>query len=263
MKRITLLHIFIVAFAAQAMAFTPFGHKTIASIASNNLTEKAKTEVNSILGTNMVDEAEWLNYLRKDSTMRHTKSWHIFTLNRRAKSTTTDENDGTVQLEKAIALLRDRKNQSDSLVKSSLRTIIHLVGDMHCISHIRIESVAATKGFKFKIHNTLTGDRYEEWSSTWQGHWQKAYLNRNVVLSPSYYGDDVEIFLGSKKAEYSTGTPRFWVENVGEDVVSCLGEIRPNSTIPLGLKESLEDVHNRCLAKAGYRLAALLNDIFK
>jgi hypothetical protein len=24
-----------------------------------------------------------------------------------------------------------------------------------------------------------------------------------------------------------------------------------------------EDIHNKCMAKAGYRLAALLNDIFK
>ena len=263
MKKITLLYIFMVAFAAQAMAFTTFGHQTIASIATKHLTEKAQTDVKAILGTDMVQECVWLNTLRTKPELAYTKDWHIFTLDRAGRSTTTAENDGIVQLEKAIAVLRDRANKSDSLVKASLKTVIHLVGDMHCISHIRIDGVEASKGFKFKLHNTLVGKSYKEWDTSWEAMWQRGFSERNVILSPSYYGADVEIFLGSKKTEYEKGTPRFWVENVGQDVVFGLGVFSPNALISAEDKERMEDIHNRCMAKAGYRLAALLNDIFK
>ena len=263
MKKIALLYIFMVAFADEALAFTTFGHQAIASIASNNLTDKAKAEVKAILKTDMVKEAVWLNTLRKNEALAYTKEWHIFTLDKAGKSTTTYENDGTVQIEKAIAVLRNRANESDSLVQASLKTIIHLVGDMHCISHVRIDGVEASKGFKFKTHNTLEGKRAKEYNISWHALWQKAFLDRNIILSPEYYGADVEIYAGKKKAEYEKGTPRFWIANVGEDVVRCMEIIAPNSMVTVGIKESMETIHNRCLAKAGYRLAALLNDIFK
>lgn len=263
MKKITLLYLFMVAFAAEAMAFTTFGHQAIASIASKNLTEKAQNEVKAILKTDMVKEAVWLNTLRKNEALAHTKEWHIFTLDKTGNSTTTYENDGVVQIEKAVAVLRNRANEKDSLVQASLKTIIHLVGDMHCISHIRIDGMEESKGFKFKIHNTMTGKGYKEWNATWHALWQKSFLDRNIILSPQYYGDDMEICLRSKKAAYEKGDPRFWVKNVGEDIPRCLQLIYPGAMVTSGEKESMETIHNRCVAKAGYRLAALLNDIFK
>ena len=73
----------------------------------------------------------------------------------------------------------------------------------------------------------------------------------------------MEIFLGEKKAEYEKGSPRFWAENVGEDVVRCLEVFYPDAPVKIEMINRYEDVHNKCMAKAGYRLAALLNDIFK
>ena len=262
MKKI-ILYIIMVALATQAMAFTTFGHQTIAALANKHLNEKTKSEVQTILGSDIVKECVWLNTLRTKPETAYTKDWHIFTLDRRGKSTTTAENDGTVQLEKAIAVLRDRASQPDSLVKASLKSVIHLVADMHCISHVHIEGVEVSKGFKFKLHNTLSDKAYKEWTTSWGAMWQKGFTERNVILSPEYYAADVEIFIGSKKAEYEKGTPRFWVENVGKDVVFGLGVFTPNAAISVENKERMEDIHNRCMAKAGYRLAALLNDIFK
>ena len=262
MKKIT-LYIFMVAFATQAMAFTTFGHKTIASLANKHLAEKTQSEINAILGTDIVSECVWLNTLRDKPETAYTKDWHTFILDRTGKSTTTAETDGTVQLEKAIAVLRDRANQPDSLVKASLKSVVHLVADMHCIWHVQIDGIEVSKGFKFKLNNTLTGKGYKEWSTSWSAMWQRGFSERNAILSPEYYAADVEIFLGAKKAEYETGTPRFWVENVGQDVVFGLGIFTPNASISAEDKERMEDIHNRCMAKAGYRLAARLNDIFK
>ena len=51
--------------------------------------------------------------------------------------------------------------------------------------------------------------------------------------------------------------------NVGEDVIRALKDISNGETVPTNVIQSYEFLHTKCMVKAGYRLAALLNDIFK
>ena len=268
MKKITIIALALVFVANEAMAFNSFGHQTIAALADKYLTDKAKSEVKAILNTDMVKASTWLNTLRKKPEYEATKEWHFTTIDVNGKSTTTDENDGIVQLEKAVAVLRDRANQSDSLVQASLRAVIHLVGDLHCISHIRIDGNEATKGFAYKTWNELTieGKGWycsKTYNSSWYKLWESKFASRYTIFTPQYYGDDIDIFANEKKSEYEKGTPRFWVENVGEDVARALETFKPGEVVPAQMNERQENVHTRCMAKAAYRLAALLNDIFK
>ena len=264
MKKIIFVMLALVLMANEAMAFVAFGHETIAALADKHMTDKAKGEVKAILGTEMYKVCSWLNTLRKKgSNMEYSKDWHFFNLDGNGKCVTTNENDGVVQLEKAIAVLRDRANQSDSLVQASLKSIIHLVGDMHCLSHVRIDGIEETKGFRFYHWNELEGKARKDWNSQWYSHWEKGYLGRYHIFSPQYYGDDIDIYANGKKAEYEKGTPRFWVENMGEDVVRTLEVYKVEEIIPTQTIQTYEFLHTKCMAKASYRLAALLNDIFK
>ena len=268
MKKIVILTSALILMAGQAMAFTGFGHQAIAALADKYLTDNAKKEVKAILKSDMVKQSTWLNSLRKADKMPHSKDWHFFTLDTNGKSTTTAENDGIVQLEKAIDVLNNRANHTDSLVNASLKTVIHLVGDLHCISHIHIDGNEASKGFTYKTWNELTAEGKgfycsKTYNSSWYKLWESRFAGRYAFFTPQYYGDDIDIFANEKKAEYEKGTPRFWVENVGEDVVRALETFQPGAVVPAQMNERQEYVHNRCMAKAAYRLAALLNGIFK
>ena len=268
MKKIVIIAFALLCVVGRADAFVTFGHQTIAALADKYMTDKAKAEVKTILRSDMVKASTWLNTLRKRPEYAATKDWHFTTLDANGKSTTMAENDGVVQLEKAVAVLHNRANESDSLVQASLRTVIHLVGDLHCLSHIRIEGVEATKGFTYNTWNELTAKgkgfySSKTYKSSWYKLWESNFANRYTVFTPQYYADDIEVFANNKKAEYEKGTPRFWVENVGEDVVRALEIYQPDAVVPTQINHRQEDVHTRCMAKAGYRLAALLNDIFK
>lgn len=263
MKKI-IIAVFTLLFAVNsAQAYNAFAHQTIAALAERYLTDKAKQEVTSILKTDMLKASTWLNTLRKNPEMAHTKDWHYTTLNADGKSVTVDENDGVVQLEKAIGVLRNRANESDSLVQASLRTVIHLVADLHCLSHIRIEGIEETKGFTYVTWNELPGKRSKNGKGSWYKLWESHFSNRYTIFTPQFYADDIDIFANEKKAEYEKGTPRFWVENGGEDVVRALTHFNSGEPVPAQVTNSHEYNHTRCMAKAGYRLAALLNDIFK
>ena len=249
----------------KAYGFKAFGHSTIAAIAENHLTEKAKGDVRAILEADITKHAMWLYSLRNKPQLAHIQEWQYATLNAEGKSVTTYDNDAVVALERAVDVLRNRKNESDSLVKASLRTVIQLVGDIHNISNIRIEGNEATKGFDFTLYavtkGSSAGEKMTKRKSSWRALWHN-YTNRHDVFSPQYYAADIELSYANKKAEYEKGTPRFWAENVGEDVVRCLEVISPNVLVKTEIEHRYENINDKCMAKAGYRLAALLNEIF-
>lgn len=257
MKKIIAVLFALAMVSSEAYAFKALGHQTIAALAQRNLTEQAKGEVQAILKSDMSKNAMWLFSLRSRTDLAYVQEWQFTTLNAEGKSVTTDATDGIVALENAVKVLRNRKNESDSLVLASLRTVIQVVGDIHMPSNIRIEGNEATKGFKFTLVSRKTRKEM-----AWRNMWHN-YANRHDVFSPEYYATDVEIFAGDKKAEYEKGTPRFWAENTGEDVVRCLKVVSPGVEVSMSDYNNFEYLYDKCMAKAGFRLAALLNDIFK
>ena len=263
MKRIIIAAVAIAMLATKAFAFAPFGHQTIAALADKYLTESAKNEVKAILKSDIVKYSVWLNSLRGKEATAYTKEWHFFVLDANGKSTTTYENDGVVQLEKAIELLRNRANHSEEEVNQALKIVIHLVADIHCLSHIHIEGIEATKDFEFDNWNEGQGKDSKIWKSKWYNVWERTYINRYTFFTPQYYANDIDIYARDLRAEYEKGTPRFWAENSGEDVVRALKHFNTGAPVPTRVIQLHEFNHTKCMAKAGYRLAALLNDIFK
>ena len=257
MKKIIAVLFALAMVTSEAYAFKSLGHQTIAALAQRHLTEQAKGEVQAILKSDMYKHSMWLFTLRSRTDLAYVQEWQFTTLNAEGKSVTTDATDGMVALENAVKVLRNRKNESDSLVLASLRTVIQVVGDIHTPSNIRIEGNEATKGFKFTLVS-----RKKKSEVSWRNMWHN-YASRHDVFSADYYATDVEIFAGDRKAEYEKGTPRFWAENVGEDVVRCLEVVYPGAEVSMTDYNNYEYLYDKCIAKAGFRLAALLNDIFK
>ena len=254
----------LVMVANQALAFNEYGHKSAMILTNKYLTEKAKNEIKSALGgSTMVKEAVWLNTLRKSEATAYTKSWHFFRLDENGKSTTKDENDGVVVVERSIEVLRNRAKHTPAEVKDALRTVIHLVVDMHTLSHIRIDGIHETNGFDFFHWNEGEGKASREWKAKWYTLWNNAYFGRYSVFPLDYHAEDIDIHCHEKRAEYEKGTPRFWAENVGEDVVRAVKDFPMGQSVPTNIIQRYEEVHVKCMAKASYRLAALLNDIFK
>ena len=109
----------------------------------------------------------------------------------------------------------------------------------------------------------LDGKGRKEWNQKWYNLWESNFTNRYTIFTPQYYAEDIDIYARDKKAEYSKGEPRFWVENGGEDVVRALKLLNTGAVVPTQVVLTHEFNHTKCMAKAAYRLAALLNDIFK
>ena len=250
--------------APSAQAWNAKSSSSIAELAILHLTPEAKSQAEAILGGPITKNVSWLNVIRKKGMAQHTTNWHGVTVARNLRSMTSDENDAVVQIERATAVLRDRANQSDSLVKASLRTLIHLVSDMHDISNIHIEGVPASlQNFTFKLSNGKSGKAHKlsdySWKRLWSGYW----IGRHSGFSPALYGEELDICYGKYKEALSKGNPRVWATDMARQSIVLYRWARQDAELSWEGLNRLEPVQDICLARAGFRLAALLNDIFK
>ena len=92
MRRYIVLALCLLAIGT-ASAWNKFAQQCIATLAEQNLTEKAKIETTKILGGDLASNSWWLQTLAKQEETKHTASWHFISVDAELKSTTTSEKE--------------------------------------------------------------------------------------------------------------------------------------------------------------------------
>ena len=140
------------------------GHETIAKIAERNLTKRAKKRIEKYLGGHsIVYYAKWMDEYRKTPEYAYTDGWHTAPVDARLHY--SDEllnpkrGNAIYGLESAIRILENYREQSDSTVAVNLKYVIHLVGDMHCPTHVKYPVI---KGFNTAMQFLIISPNQEE-----------------------------------------------------------------------------------------------------
>ncbi len=238
-----------------ALALGPNGHRIVAKIAEENLEASAKKAIMQITnGEPLAKLATWPDEIRSDKSWDYAKPWHYISIddgesfNDLHRSKAGDVLKALSDFEKK---LRDKTITGEEKWQA-LAFYIHFVGDVHQPLHVgRREDLGGNKitvtwfGKPTKLHAV--------WDSS---------IIENQQLSFSEYAD--------------------FLNNQTEDIV----KLRQNSVYIDWAKESKsirQDVYdipcdgklgyeyaykntpklNEQIAKAGVRLAGMLNDIFK
>lgn len=247
----------------DAWAWCDKGHDVISILATERLAPKSRKQVEKILGGDIRSNALWLNTLKTGDMAAVAAEWHNTTISADGRSVTADDNDGVVLLERNIEILRNRAQHSDSEVATALRTVIHLVGDLHCVAHIRFEDIPHSHNFKFYRTKGNTMNKAKCQKMTWYQLWSKWYFDIHAAFSAEMFAEEIRLCQGGEFASYVSVAPRLWVEEMGREARPLIEYIQPEEILDNATSFNWERVHERCVAKAAVRLAALLNDIFK
>ena len=264
MRKILLLLAFAtVSLAANADAWNKNCATGVMVLATKHLTPAAKSVVEEYLGTTYEDDAHHLYYLEWKKVANHTKDIHYLHLDKDLQPMSVKGDDAFAAIEKAAAIVRNRHSYSESEVKYALRTIVNLMGDIHTMSNVRIENIPTSQeDFTFyRVKNEVKAKNERvplKWSKLW-----RMYSNRHEIFHADLWAEDLELCYGEKFAEFSKGTLRDWAADNGKRVAYYLSVMKPESVISLRYYLELEYVNYEMVARAGYRLAALLNEIVK
>lgn len=243
----------------------PVGHDVVAAIAEQNLSKKAKKEIDKLLdGRSIVYYSSWMDNIQNSpywtSGYNQTKTWHYANVDEgHTYQTMTKNAKGDVV--QALTTLTDEltnnyENLTDSVRQDYVKMIVHMVGDLHCPMHAGRLSDLGGNRTKVKWFGRQTNLH-----SVWDSKIVESARSWNY----SEWRDQLDRTSKEYKKSVMCGTYEEWfgetVEGAAKiyDYVEALGE-NPNLSYQFVYDFSplLEDR----LLVGGYRLAYVLNTIF-
>ena len=265
MKKIFII-IAVLMCSISTYAWGPMGHDVVAAIAEQNLTRKAKRNIEKLLdGHSIVFYASWMDNIQNSPSWKggydKTKSWHYANVDEGETYQTMKKNengDVVSSLNKLVwELTENYDNLTDSIRADYIKMIVHMVGDLHCPMHAGRLSDRGGNGTKVKWFNEKTS-LHSVWDS-------------KMIESARRWGYQEWVEqLDRKDRKFKKaivrGTYEDWfmktVENAADiyNYVERLGEKEPN--LSYQFVYDFSPILEESLTLGGYRLAYVLNTIF-
>ncbi len=260
------------------------GHRIVAQICYDNLSPDARARVSEALGDNYLAQvSNWPDYIKAEKGWDFAKSWHYMTIQpdltvadvnakNSAKPKIDDVREGIelmVGILKGDEAARDKmtKLMDDNRVKplagsldaTALAFLIHFIGDVHQPMHVGKNRDQGGN----KIAVLFFGDRmnlHSVWDSGIVEHEKLSYTEFAAFAS---------IHTRARKAAWEKDGLETWINESVALRESLYNTLYDRTDRETGLPEFSWDyqhdflpiVEDR-LAAAGYRAAALLNEIF-
>lgn len=234
------------------------GHETIAKIAERNLDTRARKTIERYLGNHsIVYYAKWMDDYRRTPEYKFTHTWHTAQVDSCFTYSPRKTGDALYGLNSALEILADHKAHSDSTVAVNLKYVIHIVADMHCPAHIQY--LGRPKDFDVVFGGGYLGPKV---NISMHSIWDKAAIQSCRIWSVSEYAEELDRLSEKEIRRIVAGSPEDWLRDNAERCAvqfdmatdgSVLGQDFVNAAMPLIETQMLY---------AGYRLAAVLNDLF-
>lgn len=268
MKRFTIITAVIFMFMDfTAFAWGPTGHDVVAAIAEQHLTPKAKRKISKLLdGRSIVYYSSWMDNIQNSPYWENgydkTKTWHYANVDEGHTYQTMEKNkDGDVVrgLEMLTKEMKENyDNLTDSMKVDYLKMIVHMVGDLHCPMHAGRLSDRGGNGVKVKWFGQNT---------SLHSVWDSKIVDSARKWNYSEWTEQLDRKDRKYRKNIARGTYEEWfsatVENAAliYEYVENLNKETPNLSYQFvyDFSPMLEEQ----LLNGGYRLAAVLNEIFK
>ena len=231
-------------------------------LAQRNLSEEGKAFVDRFLGKSFYEDVQFLYGLEKKQQNTHSKDIHFLYLDKELRPMKHEGDDLIKGIEGAIEIVRTRDGRERQEVVNALRTIINLMCDMHTIGYIRLESYPHSLE-DFKIY-CYSGDtpKYNKRKHqvTWSRFWSIYDAWHNGVTG-KMWAEDYELAYGEKAKAAAAGSLYDWAADCGKTASEIYEWAKPDYEMPRIQRNDLKDLHFEMMAKLGYRLAAMLDQL--
>lgn len=259
MKQKFSISLIVAIFAAtiSAQAWNGYGHSCAAYIAEQHLTPEAKAKCEHYLNHAFVFYASWMDQWRFIGPYQKTNGWHVIYVDDAWKLDTKDKR-AQYHTERIWKEMKNYKNLPDSLVKQNLIYLIHMVPDYHCPVHTFFKKGTfqernyslRSKGKKLGLHT----------------FWDRSASFKRNNWSMERYAKEVDIISPKVAKKYQKGDAVKWAIDAVKQS-NRLYSITPADTDIAKMEaeqvKRTNKLTDEMLLKGAYRLAYIINDIFK
>ena len=252
-----LLALCFLALTVSLSAYDAVGHRIVADIAYHNLTDKARNQVDKVLGKNgIVYAATWPDDIRSDNKYAYSYQWHYQDL---------DDNMTSADLKKlldnpkaegehlfyALDSLTTRL-KSDKNNTEALKFIVHIVGDLHQPLHLGRKNDKGGNTVDFNWFGRKTNLH-----SVWDGS-----LIESQKMSYTEFSQYLQDKYDARKAEIKKQTVLQSIEAVYA-VRNMIYSYDMSDTSNYHYVYFFADKRDEMLYRGGIQLANVLNAIYK
>ncbi len=259
-KLIVLVVAFAVVSVNSAMAWGGFAHSAITEIAERNLTPQAREQIHHYLNHSLPFYAIWMDQYRYTDPYRPSGKWHSNWMDASGAVDISNEKCAAYQVMRIQKLMKNYKNMTNEDVRLNLLYLIHLVADMHCPGH----NVWPKKSHpQYYYHLTNNKGKKESFHKVWD---VDAIQYGRKKWTASYYADKMATLSAKEIKKVCKGNAYKWA------VTSLPNAEKTFELTPKGsnkqkyskkTREEMRRISDEQAVKAGYRLAHVMNQIFK
>ena len=258
MKRF--LFLFVVLFSSVLIAnpkdfWGQTGHRVVGDIAYNNLSKKAKKNIEKLIGEeSLAMLSTYADEIKSDKRYDNFKPWHYINLKDGETYNESEKNpkgDLVTGINKCIEVLKSNTETKEQKV-FYFKMLVHLMGDLHQPLHIGRKKDLGGNKLTVKWFYKTT-NIHSVWDSKMIDSYNMSYteLSYNIDIISK---DEIE--------EIQQGTLLDWVDDTNKLSDKVYNSIKQNKTLSYRYMYDYFGIVKIQLEKGGLRLAKVLNDLF-
>jgi hypothetical protein len=228
------------------------GHEIIADIAQKKLNKGVEQQVQKYLGDITFEQASvWMDEVRSDHSYDYMKTWHYVNIDPGSTYVKAPEGDIVSELLIVINELKNYRKMENKEVNKDLKILFHLCGDITQPLHTGYGSDRGGNDVKIKYNNKPV-NLHHIWDTD-------IILSENITIDTCL--NDAEKWTHAEKKTNKKIDVMQWM-NDSRSYLPAVYNIKDKTITRDYINISKNIIENQ-LIKGGYRLAAVLNSIFK
>ena len=229
-------------------------------LAFENMTPQAQAELKKYLGEEVRNQIQTFERARKKNQLVESADWRTITLDESLKPVTKDDKNAIVQLESAVEVVKNRASKSAEEVAFAMRKIIELTIEMHNVGNVYLEEFPySMEDFSFRQSMGGYGKKEKFRDRKWRHFWSYGFSVFHSAWSAEMHVRDLKVCHGRYKEQYMAGTIRDWATDMGKLVKPLYSWAGPECELSRKAHAEEEERFYAGVARAAFRIAALMN----
>ena len=250
--------VFFIFGIAEASAWGVTGHRVVAEIAENHLTNRAKRKLKKLIGKQKLAYwANWPDNVRNSPEWKNTSTWHYVNIPpQESKEQFIEQlkNNNKPNIYTAIQNVKGiivDKNTPDADREIYLRFLVHFLGDMMQPMHTGREEDLGGNLIKIQFFKKDT-NLHSLWDSG---------LIDNTKYSYTEFARVLDVKSKEEIKQIQSGSLEDWLYESHQAANQLYASVKPGENYSYDYQEQYKDLLERQLLHAGLRLAKILNEV--
>ena len=250
--------VFFIFGIAEASAWGVTGHRVVAEIAENHLTNRAKRKLKKLIGKQKLAYwANWPDNVRNSPEWKNTSTWHYVNIPpQETKEQFIEQlkNNNKPNIYTAIQNVKGvivDKNTPDADREIYLRFLVHFLGDMMQPMHTGREEDLGGNLIKIQFFKKDT-NLHSLWDSG---------LIDNTKYSYTEFARVLDVKSKEEIKQIQSGSLEDWLYESHQAANQLYASVKPGENYSYDYQEQYKDLLERQLLHAGLRLAKILNEV--